>query len=100
MGQVNLTCSVMAASTTSWRRVMTDTPRGPTHRRGSTNRPARKTSTPLTNEERLRALTSDHHRKTRGKTASGPVDAQRRPGDTVDAVRERSNMDPGRDTPS
>ena len=58
------------------------------------------TPTPLTNEERLRALTSDHNRKTRGKTAPVPADAQRRPGDTVDAVRERSNMDPGRDTPS
>ena len=58
------------------------------------------TPTPLTQEERLRALTSDHHRKTRGKAAAVPGDAQRRPGDTVDAVRERSNMDPGRDTPS
>ncbi len=56
--------------------------------------------TPLTSEERLRALTSDHHRKARGKTAPVPGDAQRRPGDVVDAVRERSNMDPGRDTPS
>ena len=56
--------------------------------------------TPLTSEERLRALTSDHHRKARGKTAPVPDDAQRRPGDVVDAVRERSNMDPGRDTPS
>jgi hypothetical protein len=58
------------------------------------------TPAPLTSEERLRALTSDHHRKARGKTAPVPGDAQRRPGDVVDAVRERSNMDPGRDTPS
>jgi hypothetical protein len=56
--------------------------------------------TPLTSEERLRALTSDHHRKSRGKAAPAPRDAQRQPGDTVDAVRERSNMDAGRDTPS
>jgi hypothetical protein len=58
------------------------------------------TPAPLSSEERLRALTSDHHRKARGKTAPVPGDAQRRPGDVVDAVRERSNMDPGRDTPS
>ncbi len=54
---------------------------------------------PLTSEERLRALTSDRKRKSRGKGAPAPVDAQHRPGDVVDAVRERSNMDPGRDTP-
>lgn len=54
---------------------------------------------PLTNEQRLRALTSDRKPKSRGKSAPVPVDAQRRPGDVVDAVRERSNMDPGRDTP-
>ena len=54
---------------------------------------------PLTNEERLRALTSDRKPKSRGKDAPAPVDAQHRPGDVVDAVRERSNMDPGRDTP-
>lgn len=54
---------------------------------------------PLTNEERLRALTSDRKPKSRGKGAPAPVDAQRRPGDVVDAVRERSNMDSGRDTP-
>ncbi|MCJ7711130.1 MAG: hypothetical protein MUQ32_09925 [Chloroflexi bacterium] len=54
---------------------------------------------PLTSEQRLRALTSDRKPKSRGKSAPVPVDAQRRPGDVVDAVRERSNMDPGRDTP-
>ena len=54
---------------------------------------------PLTNEERLRALTSDRKPKTRGKGAPVPGDAQHRPGDVVDAVRERSNMDSGRDTP-
>jgi hypothetical protein len=85
----------MAASTNAGDDAMTDTPTGIDQPTGEDA-----TSTPLTNEERLRALTSDHHRKARGKTASGPVDAQRRPGDTVDAVRERSNMDPGRDTPS
>ena len=71
------------------------------HPRGSTHPPGTKqTPTPLTNEERLRALTSDHNRKARGKVAPAPGDAQRRPGDVVDAVRERSNMDAGRDTPS
>jgi hypothetical protein len=74
---------------------MSDTPTGTDAPTGDEATPA-----PLTNEERLRALTSDHHRKTRGKSAPVPGDAQRRPGDTVDAVRERSNMDPGRDTPS
>ena len=54
---------------------------------------------PLTNEERLRALTSDRKPKSRGKGAPLPSDAQHRPGDVVDAVRERSNMDSGRDTP-
>lgn len=54
---------------------------------------------PATNEERLRALTSDRKRKARGKVAPGPGDAQRRPGDLVDAVRERSSRDLGRDTP-
>jgi len=74
---------------------MTDTPTGIDTTTGDEEAP-----TPPTNEERLRALTSDHHRKTRGKAAPVPGGAQRRPGDTVDAVRERSNMDPGRDTPS
>ena len=74
---------------------MTDAPTGDEAPTGEEAAPK-----PLTNEERLRALTSDHHRKTRGKGAPVPGDAQRRPGDTVDAVRERSNMDPGRDTPS
>ena len=54
---------------------------------------------PLTNEERLRALTSDRKPKSRGKGLPVPGDAQHRPGDVVDAVRERSNMDSGRDTP-
>ena len=57
---------------------------------------------PLTSEERLRALTSDRKPKTKGKgkakAGSVPVDAQHRPGDIVDAVRERSK-DAGRDTP-
>ncbi len=74
---------------------MSDTPTGTDAPTGDEATP-----TPLTNEERLRALTSDHNRKARGKTAPVPADALRRPGDTVDAVRERSNMDPGRDTPS
>ena len=54
---------------------------------------------PLTNEERLRALTSDRKPKSRGKGAPVPGEAQHRPSDVVDAVRERSNMDSGRDTP-
>lgn len=53
---------------------------------------------PLTQEQRLRALTSDRKRKVRGgKTGSGP--ATTRPGDLVDAVRERSGMDRGKDQP-
>jgi hypothetical protein len=51
----------------------------------------------LTSEERLRALTSDRRRKVRKGTPL-PVDPQRRPGDTVDAVRERTK-DTGRDQP-
>jgi hypothetical protein len=54
---------------------------------------------PLTSEERLRALTSDRKRKSKGKAKSAAGDTQLRPGDIVDAVRERTNMDPGRDTP-
>lgn len=54
---------------------------------------------PATNEERLRALTSDRKRKVRGRVAPVPGDAQRRPGDIVDAVRERTNRDLGRDVP-
>lgn len=54
--------------------------------------------TPPTQEERLRALTSDRKRKARGgKTPAGP--ATTRPGDLVDAVRERSGMDRGKDQP-
>ena len=51
-----------------------------------------------TSEERLRALTSDRKRKAKGKAKPVPGDAAHRPGDIVDAVRERSK-DPGRDTP-
>jgi len=52
-----------------------------------------------TSEERLRALTSDRKRKTKGKAtpAAGPTTT--RPGDLVDAVRERSSMDRGKDQP-
>ena len=52
-----------------------------------------------TQEERLRALTSDRKRKARGASApaTGPVTT--RPGDLVDAVRERSGMDRGKDQP-
>ena len=53
---------------------------------------------PQTSEERLRALTSDRKPKTKGKATPAPVDAQHRPGDIVDAVREHSK-DSGRDTP-
>lgn len=53
---------------------------------------------PLTNEERLRALTSDRKPKSKGKAKAAPADALHHPGDIVDAVRERSK-DPGRDTP-
>jgi len=52
-----------------------------------------------TNEERLRALTSDRKPKARGKVPPVPGDPRHRPGDVVDAVRERTNMDPGRDQP-
>lgn len=54
---------------------------------------------PSTNEERLRALTGDRKRKARGKGGRVPGDAQRHPGDIVDAVRERSKRDLGRDAP-
>ena len=53
---------------------------------------------PPTSEERLRALTNDRKRKAKGKTKPVPGDAAHRPGDIVDAVRERSK-DAGRDTP-
>ena len=53
---------------------------------------------PITSEERLRALTSDRKRKAKGQAKSVPGDAAHRPGDLVDAVRERSK-DSGRDTP-
>jgi uncharacterized protein YjbJ (UPF0337 family) len=51
------------------------------------------------NEERLRALTSDRKAKARGKAPPNAGDAQHRPGDIVDAVRERTKRDLGRDTP-
>lgn len=58
------------------------------------------TGVPSTNEERLRALTNDRKPKARRKAGTVPVDTARNPGDRVDAVRERSNRDMGRDTPS
>jgi len=54
---------------------------------------------PSTNEERLRALTNDRKPKARRTAGSKPANAGRHPGDLVDAVRERSNRDMGRDTP-
>jgi hypothetical protein len=48
-------------------------------------------------EERLRALTGDRKPKTRGKGKPTQDDPQRRPGDVVDAVRERTNKDRGKD---
>ena len=51
-----------------------------------------------TSEERLRAIASDRRRKARKGDLAAPVDPTRRPGDTVDAVRERSR-DTGRDQP-
>lgn len=48
---------------------------------------------PQTSEQRLRALTGDRKRKARGKGKSAQDDAQHRPGDTVDAVRERTGRD-------
>ena len=53
---------------------------------------------PLTSEQRLRALTGDRKRKTKGKTKTATPDTRHHPGDLVDAVRERSK-DAGRDTP-
>ncbi len=55
------------------------------------------TGTQPTSEERLRALTNDRKRKVRGK-AKPPAGIDTRPGDLVDAVRERSR-DTGRDQP-
>lgn len=89
MGQVRPDVPWTAASTNELEtRVMDDEPTGGTAPKA-----------PLTNEERLRALTSDRKRKVRGKAAPVPGDAQHRPGDIVDAVRERTNRDLGRDTP-
>jgi uncharacterized protein YjbJ (UPF0337 family) len=51
-----------------------------------------------TSEERLRALTGDRKRKVHGKAKPAPGPATTRPGDLVDAVRERSR-DTGRDQP-
>jgi hypothetical protein len=52
-----------------------------------------------TQEERLRALTGDRKRKSRGEAKSSAGPATTRPGDLVDAVRERSSMDRGKDQP-
>ena len=52
-----------------------------------------------TQEERLRALTSDRKRKTKGKAKPEAGPTTTRPGDLVDAVRERSSMDRGKDQP-
>ena len=54
--------------------------------------------TPLTQEQRLRALTGDRKPKSKGKPKPAAGDARHQPGDIVDAVRERSK-DQGRDTP-
>jgi hypothetical protein len=48
---------------------------------------------PQTSEQRLRALAGDRKRKVRGKAKPVQDDAQRRPGDVVDAVRERTGRD-------
>jgi hypothetical protein len=56
-------------------------------------------SAPMTNEERLRALTSDRKPKARRGAKPATSDTQHHPGDIVDAVRERTNRDLGRDTP-
>lgn len=53
---------------------------------------------PLTSEQRLRALTGDRKRKTKGKAKATAGDSQHHQGDIVDAVRERTK-DQGRDTP-
>lgn len=52
-----------------------------------------------TSEERLRALTGDRQPKMKGRAKPTFGDPQRRPGDVVDAVRERTHKDQGRDTP-
>jgi hypothetical protein len=52
-----------------------------------------------TQEERLRALTNDRKRKVHGKANVPAGPATTRPGDLVDAVRERSSMDRGKDQP-
>ena len=57
-------------------------------------------STPLTSEERLRALAGDRKRKAKpGTRPAATVDGSRQPGDLVDVVRERSGRDWGRDQP-
>jgi hypothetical protein len=53
----------------------------------------------LTNEERLRALTSDRKPKSGGKSASASGQPRPTAGDTVDAVRERNSRDTGKDQP-
>ncbi len=54
------------------------------------------TPTPMTSQERMRALTNDRKPKRRPGASNDP---KRRPGDLVDAVRERTVGDPGRITP-
>ena len=57
-------------------------------------------STPLTSEERLRALAGDRKRKAKpGTRPAATVDGSRQPGDLVDVVRERSGRDWGCDQP-
>lgn len=54
------------------------------------------TPTPMTSQERMRALTNDRKPKRRPGASNDP---NRRPGDLVDAVRERTVGDQGRITP-
>jgi hypothetical protein len=58
------------------------------------------TAAPLTSEQRLRALAGDRKRKARkGSRPAAGTDTALRPGDIVDAVRERNDRDRGRDQP-
>ena len=61
-----------------------------------TEEPAPEPAT-LTSEQRLRALVGDHQPKRRGGTraSADAGDPARRPGDVVDAVRERTHKDLG-----
>jgi hypothetical protein len=54
---------------------------------------------PLTSEERLRALAGDRKRKTKRTAGPATGDPRHRPGDVVDAVRERTHRDSGKDQP-